>query len=348
MPQEIINVPALRIEQRETELFITRLTLSEINSLYDIDRFDVSDNPQGYQRALDDSRARQVKHYVQKEQPGTLPAAVVFNCRDPKGLEFKESPKGIGRLSIMSRLWLVDGQHRLSGLEMAARANREFENYAVPAVILNSQDRGGEMEHFFVINDRQKGVPVDLVLRFLVSKNNGHESFERKDEVRAIETTDILAQDKESCWFRRIRLTNEPRMRTHTITERSFHRSLLPAVKVPMMKRANPKQSALVLRNYWNAIRDIVPEPFAAPDDYLVQRTVGAYTLHLLFPYAFEQCMKDGSFSQPNFVEVLLKTNMKKHDWRREVAGAYGGIQGFKKLAEKYIQRIPETRLIVK
>jgi hypothetical protein len=58
--------------------------------------------------------------------------------------------------------------------------------------------------------------------------------------------------------------------------------------------------------------------------------------------------MKDGSFAQPNFVEVLLKTSMKKNDWRREVAGAYGGIQGFKKLAEKYIQRIPETRLIVK
>jgi len=111
------------------------------------------------------------------------------------------------------------------------------------------------------------------------------------------------------------------------------------------MRRANPKEAALVLRNYWNAIRDIVPEPFAAPDNYLVQRTVGAYTLHLLFPYAFDQCMKAGSFSQPNFVETLLKTNMKKNDWRREVAGAFGGIQGFKKLAEKYLTEEEKTMI---
>src|SRR3989442_13458083 len=128
MPQEIVSVPALRIEQRETELFITRLTLSEINSFYDIDRFDVSDNPHGYQRALDDSRARQVKHYVQKEHPGTLPAAIVFNCREPNGLVFKENPRGMGTLSITGRLWLADRQHPLPTLEKAASGKNEFQN----------------------------------------------------------------------------------------------------------------------------------------------------------------------------------------------------------------------------
>src|SRR5437867_2604771 len=344
MTSSSMQVPALKLVQNGVELYLTRLRINDISRLYKVDRFDIEGNAGGYQRSLDDSRARHVKRYIMEERPGTLPAAVVMNCRDAEGLEFKEGRNGVGKLKIRSPLWLVDGQHRIAGLEQAAMKDKAFGDYSIPVVILNRQNRESEMEHFFVINDRQKGVPVDLVLRFLVS-NNGHPLPTERDDALAIKVTDLIALDRGSCWFKRIQLTNEPRLRTHTITERSFHRALLPAVRIPSLRRSEPKRAASVIANYWNALRDLIPESFADPRRYLIMRTVGAYTMNLVFPHVFDVCLRKDSFSQPNFLEVLLKTGIDSEDWTKEVAGSYAGMVGFHRLAEKYIQKLPDARL---
>jgi len=49
----------------------------------------------------------------------------------------------------------------VAGLEMAAEKDKAMGAYTLPVVILRGRNRESEMEHFFVINDRQKGVPTD-------------------------------------------------------------------------------------------------------------------------------------------------------------------------------------------
>ncbi len=338
------RVPAMKVVQNGVELYLTRLPINDISKLYLVDRFDIEENTGGYQRSLDDARARQVRHYVQNERPGTLPAAVVMNCRDNQGLVFKETHDGMGSLTIRSKLWLVDGQHRIAGLELAAEKDGAVGDYVVPVVILNGQDRASEMEHFFVINDRQKGVPIDLVLRFLVAKNGNSLPTDR-DDALAIVVTDFIALDRGSCWFKRIQLTNEARLRIHTITERSFHRALLPVVRIPSLRRSDPKRAASIIANYWNALRDLMPEAFADPRRYLIMRTVGAYTMNIVLPHVFDICLRRDSFSQANFLEVMLKTGIDSEDWTREAAGSYAGMVGFQRLAEKYIQKLPDAKL---
>ncbi len=347
MTSRPIEVPALRLVQRGVEFFVTRLSIGVISKLYRVDRFDTQENIGGYQRSLDDSRARQVQRYVQDERPGTLPAAVVMNCRGSRGLQFMESSDGIGRLTITGKLWLVDGQHRVAGLELAAEKDKAMEAYTVPVVILRGRNRESEMEHFFVINDRQKGVPVDLVLRFLASRE-GNSTLRDRDNVLAIKVTDLLSMDRTSCWFRRIKLTNEPRLKTHTITELSFHRALIPAVRTPSIRRSEPKQAATILTNYWNALRDLIPDSFADPRKYLIQRTVGAYTMNIVFPHVFDVCLRNNSLSQSTFLEALLHTGIDSEDWTRDAAGAFAGAGGFTRLAEKYIQKLPSPRLSVR
>jgi DGQHR domain-containing protein len=342
-----IEVPALRLVQRGVEFFVTTLSIGVISKLYRVDRFDTQENVGGYQRSLDDSRARQVQRYVQMERPGTLPAAVVMNCRGSRGLQFTETGDGVGRLRISGKLWLVDGQHRVAGLELAAEKDKAMGEYAVPVVILKGRNRESEMEHFFVINDRQKGVPVDLVLRFLVSKE-GNSTLRDRDNVLAIKVTDLLSLDRSSCWFRRIKLTNEPRLKTHTITELSFHRALIPAVRTPSIRRSDPKQAATIITNYWNALRDLIPDSFADPHRYLIQRTVGAYTMNIVFPHVFDVCVRNNSLSQSTFLEALLHTGIDSEDWTREAAGPFAGAGGFSRLAEKYIQKLPSPRLLVR
>src|SRR5437867_7273787 len=129
MASSPVQVPALKLIQKGVDLYLTRLRIDDISKLYQVDRFDIEENVGGYQRSLDDARARQVKKYVQEERPGTLPAALVMNCRDPKGLLFKEIRDGVGKLSIKSNLWLVDGQHRIAGLELAAVKDQSLGDY---------------------------------------------------------------------------------------------------------------------------------------------------------------------------------------------------------------------------
>ncbi len=343
MASSKVEVPALRIVQRGVEFFVTRLSIDVISKLYHVDRFDTQENVRGYQRSLDNFRARQVQRYVQDERPGTLPAAVVMNCRGSRGLQFTESADGIGRLSISGKLWLVDGQHRVAGLELAAEKDKTMGGYTVPVVILKGRNRESEMEHFFVINDRQKGVPVDLVLRFLASKE-GNSTLRDRDNVLAIKVTDLLSLDRSSCWFRRIKLTNEPRLRTHTITELSFHRALIPAVRTPSIRRSDPKQAATIITNYWNALRDLIPDSFADPQRYLIQKTVGAYTMNIVFPHVFDVCARNNSLSQSSFLETLMHTGIDSEDWTRQAAGPFAGAAGFTRLAEKYIQKLPSPR----
>jgi DGQHR domain-containing protein len=345
---ELLSTPAFHVVQNGIDMYLAALTVSDLSKIYDIDRFELNNNPEGYQRSLDEQRARQAKRYVQEERPGTLPTAIVLNCRQAEGLSFEAKDSGIGKLTIHNKLWLVDGQHRMAGLEMAAATDSDFETYTVPVVMISGQDRKSEMEHFYIINDRQKGVPVDLVLRFLVARAEGAGLLGHEDAVLAIKVTDLIAQDSNSCWFKRILLTNELKLRTHTITEKSFYRSLLPAMRVPMIRRSDAKDAAKVLSNYWNAIRDLIPEAFASPYKYLIQRTVGAYTMHLVFPYVFDHCVRQTQYSVEAFLEVLKETGINSDEWRKEVAGSYGGMQGFKKFAERYIQRIPAAKLAVK
>ena len=116
-------------------------------------------------------------------------------------------------------------------------------------------------------------------------------------------------------------------------------------MRIPSLRRSDPKRAASVIANYWNALRDLVPESFADPRRYLIMRTVGAYTMNLVFPHVFDVCLRKDSFSSANFLEVLLKTGIDSEDWMKEVAGSYAGMVGFHRLAEKYIQKLPDARL---
>ena len=69
------------------------------------------------------------------------------------------------------RLWVVDGQHRLHGLERALKKDKAkwLADYPLPVVIVEGIDAYEEMRYFHVINTRHKGVPTDVVDRHLLS-----------------------------------------------------------------------------------------------------------------------------------------------------------------------------------
>src|SRR5437016_5148973 len=117
-----IKVPAMRLEQGNTSIFLTRLAGGDLSEgLTQPDAWTPT-NRQGYQRLPQQTRFKKIAEYVGGEEGArpVLAQAIVLNAR--RLLQFTEGTGGFGVLEIPDAalpLWEVDGQHRIGGIRRA-------------------------------------------------------------------------------------------------------------------------------------------------------------------------------------------------------------------------------------
>ena len=182
------SVPAIRICQRglgeeggdELTLYVGVMTLSQLREHAKVDMWSPS-NPEGYQRPLVDRRLRELAKYVQEEE-GVLPMSVLVGTRptdEPRveSVGFSDNGHRVssGHLHIPDGavLWVIDGQHRLYGVNYAyERGAEDLQDYPFPVCVLWDIERFKEMVHFNIINTRQRKMSTDIVDRHLVLRQN--------------------------------------------------------------------------------------------------------------------------------------------------------------------------------
>ncbi len=116
------------------------------------------DDPhEGFQRLLDEDRAKQIAEYIDTGL-GTIPNSIVLSAQPAaelevvgrgKTLQFRQSPRAF---------LILDGQHRVYGFSLARTELR------VPVVIYNGLSRKDESRLFIDINTKQRPVPNELLL----------------------------------------------------------------------------------------------------------------------------------------------------------------------------------------
>lgn len=110
----------------------------------------------GFQRVLDNDRAKQIANYIDVGF-GTIPSSIVLSAQPDadlriigsKTIEFKDTAKAF---------LVLDGQHRVYGFSLAETVLR------VPVVIYNGLSRQDETRLFIDINTKQRPVPNELLL----------------------------------------------------------------------------------------------------------------------------------------------------------------------------------------
>ncbi len=124
--REALRTFAVRFRQKRPDVNLYSVVLP-LKDLLGRSRPDANrhDSRQGYQRSLTASRIRQVSTYLREEE-GVLPTSLLLCIRQPDHASFepagvKDSVGEPGMLTIPPgvTMWLVDGQHRLFGLERA-------------------------------------------------------------------------------------------------------------------------------------------------------------------------------------------------------------------------------------
>jgi len=162
-------IPAARVRQGALSLFATSLRVKDLlaKNFYSVDTLDPDDEDNGFQRLLNTARAKKLAEYIlrgQDTKDAFLPTSV-FLATD-KSLPFnnKDHTLEIDSVAVGS-FSVVDGQHRLEGLRMAAEKDARVYEFEIPVVIAIKLSKLEQMCHFLIVNTTQKSVDASIEQR---------------------------------------------------------------------------------------------------------------------------------------------------------------------------------------
>lgn len=285
MPK-VITIAASKVRQGALVLYTTSMKVSNLVSegFYSVETLDPDNlNDKGYQRLLNKARAKKLADYIfkgQDSQDAFLPTSV-FLATD-KSIEFDSTTNtiaiDIGKVGPFS---VVDGQHRLEGLKMAAEKDARVLDFEVPVNIAINLPKIAQMCHFLIVNTTQKSVDKSVEQRIIARLSDALDieddlpilpkwisnTLERGEVEKAVKYADYLNENPDSPWHGKIKMANSDSDEA-TVNQKTFVKAVVKYVLT-----ANNPLSAIVkdfdkekkiFLNYWKAVAAILDDGNAA------------------------------------------------------------------------------------
>ena len=329
-----IVVPAAKVQQGNLCLYTTSLKVRDLltEGFYSVETLDPEDpEGKGYQRLLNKARAKKLADYIldgQETKDAFLPTSI-FLATD-KHIPYDETTHSISiDLSDIGSFSVVDGQHRIEGLRMAASENKSVMQFEVPVNIAIDLPKIAQMCHFLIVNTTQKSVDKSVEQRIYARLTEAMDLEDipnlprwikktvgkGEDEI-AIKIVDYLNDTKDSPWHHKIEMANEEN-ESATISQKSF----VKAIKKYLLTASNPlstytldRQQKMLL-NYWKAISEILD--IQQPTVLYKYNGVELFSRFTL-PF-FSKLYNSGDFKVPTMKKLLVETF-------ENVQGEYAGV----------------------
>lgn len=343
-------------KQEGTQLYSGVMRAEDLIRISQVDVYrEESGSYQGYQRMPEASRTRLVAQYLKNDSKPLLPTSVLLSYRGQLGLdgEYVEIPDG-------ANVYIVDGQHRVYGMHRAIEelGLDRLRDYEVPVVIIENPKTEEEANQFRIINETMKKVRTDLARRLLALKYSTGGGQGRQEirlagrvwEASAAEIIGILSRDTDAVWVGRIQPPNSKKLSSHIIRELSFSTSLKPIVNQRPYNSWPAGRVADRLKLFWTALKELVPEAFERPEEYVIQKTPGVFSMHILAFAVFEELRVSGigDPSVDDFRNILqdLGEYATLEYWRNdnaEGAAMAGSMKGFNLIADDMIEQLQQA-----
>lgn len=316
-------------------MYATALKVGDLVSenFYTVETLDPADpDDKGYQRLLNIARAKRLADYIlkgQDNQDAFLPTSVflatdksiAYNAEDHT-IQFDTA--AVGPFSV------VDGQHRLEGLKMAAQKDARVLNFEIPVNIAINLPPVAQMCHFLIVNTTQKSVDKSVEQRIIARLTDALDvedlpslprwilrTVEKGEVERAVKYVDYLNETQDSPWLGKIKMANAE-SDNGTINQRSFVKAIVKYVltannPISIMKDFDKEKR--IFLNYWKAIKSNLDD-----GDSETLYKYGGVDLFCRFSIPFFMKLQDrGSYTVPT-MEKLLK------DCLENVEGDYAGV----------------------
>ncbi len=330
-----IHIPAARVHQGALILYATALKVSDLvsHNFYNVETLDPADpNDRGYQRLLNVARAKRLADYIirgQDNQDAFLPTSV-FLATD-KSIAYNEQDHTIKfDTSEVGPFSVVDGQHRLEGLKMAAQKDARVLDFEIPVNIAVNLLPIAQMCHFLIVNTTQKSVDKSVEQRIIARLTDALDvedlpslprwilrTVEKGEVERAVKYVDYLNETEDSPWFGKIKMANTD-SGNGTINQRSFVKAIVKYVLTannPLSILKDFDKEKRIFLNYWKAVASNLDD-----GDSETLYKYGGVELFCRFSIPFFMKLQDrGSFTVPT-MQKLLK------DCLENVEGDYAGV----------------------
>ncbi|GIW26530.1 MAG: hypothetical protein KatS3mg069_2797 [Meiothermus sp.] len=367
---------AQQIKQGSRLSYLFKVQAGELIGRTKPDVFDPKSQT-GYQRQPERSRGLAFARYIEaalNQKEASFPGTILLAYRG----EVDAKPLGgdLYTISLPPEMYVVDGQHRLLGLEIAIKELQVSgaEEIEVPVMLLSHSDMYVEAEFFRIINETAKKVRTDLARRLLalrlqqrpLSAEKSPMLQPRSWEVKASEIISILNKHS-SVWAGRIQFPNERRRPSHTIKDKSFGDSLRPLLTTFPFQDLDPRVIATGIDEFWLGVKKLMdtapdnhlPNPFDDPKDYVLLKAIpGVFAMHLVLRYlwtlaytrgkktitqdfVFEALKKAAEVAARDGVDARFDT---RASWRSDSTFAlYGGLKGATGLGRMIIAYLKEA-----
>jgi DGQHR domain-containing protein len=332
-----LRIAAARVCQGDLVLFTMAVKVRDLVTpgFYSVETLDPEDpNDAGYQRLLNKARAKKLADYVVKGQDSRdafLPTSVFLATH--KVLPFDPCTNTIEiDLSDVGPFSVVDGQHRLEGLKMAAEKDERVLDFDVPVNIAIGLPKIAQMCHFLIVNTTQKSVDKSVEQRIIARLTEALDveddlpslpkwifnTVEKGEVDRALKYVDYLNETEGSPWFGKIKMANSSSDEA-AVNQRSFVKAIVKYV----LTANNPLATIIkdldkerrIFLNYWIAIAAILDDGNAA-----VLYKYNGVELFCKFSIPFFIKLQDrGSFTVST-MESLLRSCFEN------VEGDYAGV----------------------
>lgn len=274
-----LRVPAMKVTQTDHVLFLFRARASVMFRAFSINRR-IQDKDEGYQRVLSPSRVQAIARYIQRRRP--IPGAIVVSlesARYERGKLVVPAGTDVG--------WVIDGQHRLAGAEVAAREGTDIE---LPVVAFHGLSTKDQIEQFVTINREGKNVPTSLYLDLLHHLPNKRPADWAKE--RAADIANQLRKDEDSPFFERIVVTSPPKS-GQTVSLVNFVRKVSAHVAPGrgILNAYTELEQMRVISNYYKGLRQVFNKEFDTRDSIFF-KTLGFGALWNAFSMFFSLTLK--------------------------------------------------------
>jgi len=305
--------------------------LCDLANISKADIFDQKTNPLGTQRDLSPKHAKDAYGYVRERELAFWPE--VFLCaRNPNVIHFEHSKisdkMGILKINVDSirnektiTISRVDGNHRLhyAGGNFPGFPAIEKEVSFCMAFKLTLEE---EIILFRDINDNQRRMNTSH-LDNIEARLTEADKLKRMDP--ALYIAKKLGTDKESPLYEKI-FEGGKKPGYFAIPLRSLKTGIQYMLSQPNKLTELPDADVqyTVIRNYFKAVREWLPEAWQEPTQYLVMRGAGLWAICFIGATVIDRTLSSGNFIPAYMLKVLRSG--PSWDWSR--AGNFAGYSG--------------------
>lgn len=312
-----MELNAIEFEQNGQKMYLFSAPAKSLWQVVKINkREDSKEN--GYQRALSESRAQDIKKFLAN---GNFISPSIIIAFEEGRASFNSQTSKITIEDSADSGWVIDGQHRLRGAEISDA------NINLSVVAFIGLDIKKQIEQFIIINKEAKGVPTSLyydLLKLLPTQKNSSETSKEK----AAAIADSLRKDPASIFFERIVVVTSPK--NGEISLNNFVRKISPLIvdSRGVLQAYTQKEVAGILENYFRVLKIVFPEQFGLSKQRFFQTLGFGAMINALFPIFTITLSKTNGFAVDDLLKLMRKAeDFNFEDWDRIGTGSSAEIQ---------------------